>query len=169
MNMSDNSYPGPLETFTEGQWWINELDNQKNKSDNLDFKRAVAVVHHLLLASKVLQQKVNQLEADLLQSQASEASRADWLWIQLMDWCKSTGRAPAQENSLFNIVSRMRESTPPNTAELEAYVESEIEKRLGEPVAWMNSANGVVINKKKKQLADYSLFDDPLYSVKDKQ
>ncbi len=40
------------------------------------------------------------------------------------------------------------------------------EAQLGEPVAWMNSANGVVINKTKKQQADYSLFDTPVYAKK---
>lgn len=50
---------------------------------------------------------------------------------------------------------------------LNAHVEQEIKERIGEPVAWMNSINRMVINKTKKQQADYSLFDTPLYAVKE--
>lgn len=33
--------------FKEGQWWVLELDNASRTGSD-DFKRAVAVVHHLL-------------------------------------------------------------------------------------------------------------------------
>lgn len=41
-------YPEPTLNFCEGQWWVNELDLAANSSDNLELKRAVATVHHLL-------------------------------------------------------------------------------------------------------------------------
>jgi len=33
---------------------------------------------------------------------------ADWLWIELMDWCKRMGTSPASHNELFKIVSKAR-------------------------------------------------------------
>jgi hypothetical protein len=78
-------------------------------------------------------------------------------------------------------------STPPNTAELAAYVESEIEKRLGEPVAWNISTkdsysrigciyreNKDAINHVKSYETSPIIQDDPLhiislYARKDKQ
>ena len=46
-----DAYPLPIHDFSEGQWWVSELDllaNSLDASNNL--KRAVAVVHHLLKA-----------------------------------------------------------------------------------------------------------------------
>ena len=43
-------YPEPLANFSEGQWWIQELDAMVEDVDiyKFDQKRAVAVVHHML-------------------------------------------------------------------------------------------------------------------------
>ncbi|HEY8781101.1 MAG TPA: hypothetical protein VIM16_05775 [Mucilaginibacter sp.] len=46
------TYPEPIGNFKEGQWWIEELDREAAISYNLEFKRAVATVHHLLLSTK---------------------------------------------------------------------------------------------------------------------
>jgi hypothetical protein len=35
---------------------------------------------------------------------------ADWLWRQLMDWCKKRGYAPAEYNDLFNLVEQLRKA-----------------------------------------------------------
>lgn len=53
--MSDHKlaeqFDSPLGDFQEGQWWVLELDAAAQKHDaTSDFKRAVAVVHHLLRA-----------------------------------------------------------------------------------------------------------------------
>ena len=57
-------------------------------------------------------------------------------------------------------------STPPNTAELEAYVESKIEKRLGEPVAWINNAGfGIDSHVTATSFKD-DYHDYPLYAKK---
>ena len=57
-NEQQNSLPGtdnadPLYSFSEGQWWIRELDSMAGSSSaTAEQKRAVAVVHHLLRAAK---------------------------------------------------------------------------------------------------------------------
>jgi hypothetical protein len=44
--------PSPLSDFREGQWWIEELDKAAAAPDAPDdFRRAVAVVHHMLRAA----------------------------------------------------------------------------------------------------------------------
>ena len=56
-NEQQNSLPGtdnadPLYSFSEGQWWIRELDGMVGSSSaTVEQKRAVAVVHHLLRAA----------------------------------------------------------------------------------------------------------------------
>ena len=42
----------PLSDFQEGQWWIAELDAMVKDAGTQDQKRAVAVEHHLLRASR---------------------------------------------------------------------------------------------------------------------
>jgi hypothetical protein len=48
---------------------------------------------------------------------------------------------------------------------LQKFAEAYHQMKLSEmkPVAWMNSANGVVINKTKKQFAAYANFNIALY------
>lgn len=48
--------PAPLSEFQEGQWWVNELDAM-GRSGDPDQKRAVAVVHHLLLSIRSAESK----------------------------------------------------------------------------------------------------------------
>lgn len=43
-----DEYPEPLRNFQEGQWWVEKLDEAAKKTADLDLKRAVAVVHHML-------------------------------------------------------------------------------------------------------------------------
>jgi hypothetical protein len=98
--------------------------------------------HEAAKAIDDLQQKVIQLEADLLQSQASEARLRQALKSTL--WTlkgKGLPPNPTDAGSMMTMVKHLCEanieqalSTPPNTAELESYVESKIEKRLGEQV-----------------------------------
>ena len=45
--------PDPLSEFKEGQWWVVELDLAA-KTGTPDFKRAVAVVHHMLRSAAVI-------------------------------------------------------------------------------------------------------------------
>jgi hypothetical protein len=47
MNQLDKGID-PLSNFQEGQWWVDELDRMAAAATELDQKRAVAVVHHML-------------------------------------------------------------------------------------------------------------------------
>ncbi len=80
------------------------------------------------LLSEVTDRNVD-LQQKLLQSQASELMVRKAITEYVI--------AVSQRALHPDIKMRMDKalSTPPNTAELEAYVESEIERRLGEPVA----------------------------------
>lgn len=55
----------PLSEFQEGQWWVAELDKAAGSVGAADdFKRAVAVVHHMLRsAADALAQPAAQREA----------------------------------------------------------------------------------------------------------
>ena len=41
----------------------------------------------------------------------------DWLWCQLMDWCKHVGSPPSMYNDLFKIVGRLRDRQQPQIKE----------------------------------------------------
>lgn len=45
----------PLSEFQEGQWWVLALDRMAQSATDLDQKRAVAVVHHLLRSAAIAQ------------------------------------------------------------------------------------------------------------------
>lgn len=47
---ANSDWPEPLTNFSEGQWWVKELDAVA-VSGTAEQKRAVAVVHHLLAAA----------------------------------------------------------------------------------------------------------------------
>ena len=54
-----------LSEFKEGQWWVSELD-MASVTGSDDFKRAVAVVHHMLRSA-----------ADLLEKQSVEVAGSE--------------------------------------------------------------------------------------------
>jgi hypothetical protein len=54
----------------------------------------------------------------------------NWLWCELMDWCKKRGVAPAQYDDLFQIVSRARLATQPLTKEHAQSAQGELEDLL---------------------------------------
>jgi len=41
----------------------------------------------------------------------------EWLWLQLMDWCKKRGSHPSEHNALFAIVSEARKLAAPAAPE----------------------------------------------------
>jgi hypothetical protein len=90
----------------------------------------------LLAKHKALQQKVIQLTTDLLASQASEARLRQVLcyWRE-----ECTGFEPSISVFALKVDEALSQST--NTDELESFVakavESEIDKRLGEPELYM--------------------------------
>jgi hypothetical protein len=53
----------------------------------------------------------------LLAAPAAPAERLaltpEWLWLQLMDWCKKRGSHPSEHNALFAIVSEARKLAAP--------------------------------------------------------
>lgn len=57
--LEDLNSPASTSEFQEGQWWVQELDNMVDKTPteegSNDFKRAVAVVHHLLRSVRALE------------------------------------------------------------------------------------------------------------------
>jgi hypothetical protein len=53
----------------------------------------------LAMTITTLKARVAELEA---------APDGDWLWAQLMDWCRSRGYRPAEFSDLFAIVARAR-------------------------------------------------------------
>ena len=59
--MSDNL---PLTEFSEGQWWIAELDSISSALSD-DGQRAIAVVHHLLRSANEASDRIANLEAQL--------------------------------------------------------------------------------------------------------
>lgn len=89
------------------------------------------------------QKLIDSLEAKLLASQASEARlRGELMKIRELAYsCKQD----VKDINIIYFISKQALSTPPNTAELEAHVEREIDKRF-EVVAsaWMN--NGKMVN-----------------------
>lgn len=46
--------------------------------------------------------------APSLTTAAGAVLTPEWLWLEFMDYCKEVGRAPADMNRLFEIVSRAR-------------------------------------------------------------
>jgi hypothetical protein len=46
-------------------------------------------------------------------AQPEARPEGNWLWCELMDWCKKRGVAPAEYNDLFAIVGKARASSPP--------------------------------------------------------
>lgn len=46
-------------------------------------------------------------------NEPASAPNGDWLWVQLMDWCKKRGYAPAGYDDLFAIVGEARAAQPP--------------------------------------------------------
>jgi hypothetical protein len=110
---------------------------------------------------------IQDLQQKLLQSQASEVRLRQVLcyWRE-----ECTGFEPSI--SVFALKVDEALSTPPNTAELEAHVYSEIERRIGEPVGEFNldidSANGAF--KYLVHSGQPLVAGDNLYTIrKDKQ
>ena len=60
----------PLSDFQEGQWWIAELDKAATGA-SADFKRAVAVVHHMLRSAA---------ENEDQRKDAARLAEANYLW-----------------------------------------------------------------------------------------
>jgi thymidine phosphorylase len=155
---------------------ITRMIDEYGVNENLELDEAITF---LMDNQKDLQQKVIQLTTELQASQASEARLREAL-NKLTTDLSDRAHKHEQEDALAVVAcgnSAWRTalkalSTPPNTTELEAHVESEIEKRLGEPVAWMKPDKSVCSSafKNDPPHAEYaSLFSIPLYARKDKQ
>lgn len=131
-----------------------------NMSDTgwLDFKTGCPI--------KSQEEIIKDLQQKLLQSQASEA-RSRELLKEVLLYLDTSAYTHLQ------IDKEIRDalSTPPNTAELDAYVESEIDKRLGEPVAWSWDNDGVIeysidVYAKEYYEKHYGVVMTPLYAKK---
>jgi hypothetical protein len=113
-----------------------------------------------------LQEEVKDLQQKLLASQAREARLREALGKILVGY---------SDKYLVEQISTEALSTPPNTAELERFVsesvESEIDKRLGEPVAWSWNNDGVIeysidVYAKEYYEKHYGVVMTPLYAKK---
>ena len=55
------------------------------------------------------------IEQALTQQRGEFTDVGNWLWVQLMDWCRSQRIAPATQDKLFGIVERARKQFPATT------------------------------------------------------
>lgn len=103
----------PLSDFQEGQWWIAALDAMVKDAGTQDQKRAVAVVHHLLRASRAAAtapagHDIPQLAEHITKFVIDGADTARLNWLDAtnarfrMDW-KATV-APAGNVSIRSII-----------------------------------------------------------------
>jgi hypothetical protein len=106
------------------------------------------------------------LQQKLLQSQASEARLREALGIMVDKDMKKAVENGANSVSMpdYLVEYAVLLSTPPNTTDLDKYVESEIEKRLGEPLI-IDSIASAIINGRREAI----LMGLKLYARKDKQ
>jgi hypothetical protein len=139
---------------------ITRMIDEYGVDENLELDEAITF---LMDNQKDLQQK-------LLASQASEARLREAL-NELTTDLSDRAHKHEQEDALAVVAcgnSAWRTalkalSTPPNTTELEAHVESEIEKRLGEPVVYMDVLSGMQV------LRQIDIDGEYLYARKNKQ
>jgi hypothetical protein len=108
-----------------------------------------------------LNECIDDLQQKLLASQASEVRLREAL-NAVRDAFDKGGNVTSEENNAL-AKADLALSTPPNTADLDKYVESEIDKRLGEPVAWI-SINRVSEDKTLGYGKVTSHYDETLYS-----
>jgi septal ring factor EnvC (AmiA/AmiB activator) len=117
-----------------------------------------------------LNREVKALQQKLLQSQASEARVREAL-NELTTDLSDRAHKHQQEDAIAVVACGNRAwsnaltalSTPPNTTELEDHVESEIDKRLGEPVVYMDVLSGMQV------LRQIDIDGEYLYARKNKQ
>ena len=103
--------PEPLSNFTEGQWWIKELDALVADSDKRtdDQYRAVAVVHHLLraiAASQAVQAPAAWQAREMLDEGWSE-------WREYRGTDLDAWRARVERRPDIYQLRALIESTPP--------------------------------------------------------
>ena len=110
-------YPEPLKNFYEGQWWVNELDLAASSSDNLELKRAVATVHHLLKSITQADQaeRVRELESDI-EEYNRLLSEDDIKIVQLQ---LDLAKANKALDNLFKIGNGELPSNPTQPTEIE--------------------------------------------------
>lgn len=94
-----DGYPEPLQNFQEGQWWVKKLDDMAKEATDLDLKRAVAVVHHMLRSASQPPDNLQQAGTDKLQSYLDASQKLDAATDNFYGQASTAQAEPAPNNS----------------------------------------------------------------------
>lgn len=83
-------------------------------------------------------------EQAMTQQRGGFSDVGNWLWVQLMDWCRSQRIAPATQDKLFGIVERARKQFPATTPQPSADAVRELVQR------WRKAATESVLRDRQR-------------------